>query len=59
MPRLNVNDFATRMSNTATLRHAWKREVIPTPALRDDEVLVYVMASGINFNNVWAALGTP
>ena len=24
-----------------------------------DEVLIYVMASGINFNNVWAALGTP
>ena len=24
-----------------------------------DEVLVYVMASGINFNNVWAALGQP
>jgi crotonyl-CoA carboxylase/reductase len=22
-------------------------------------VLVYVMASGINFNNDWAALGTP
>ena len=29
------------------------------PPIESDEVLVYVMASGINFNNVWAALGQP
>ena len=33
--------------------------VIPVPALKPDEVLVYVMATGINYNNVWAALGYP
>jgi crotonyl-CoA carboxylase/reductase len=38
---------------------AWKREVISTPSIEPHEVLVYVMASGINFNNVWAALGKP
>src|ERR1700730_16792135 len=38
---------------------AFKVEKIPVPALRPDEALVYVMAAGINFNNVWAALGTP
>src|SRR5579872_574170 len=39
--------------------HAFKVEKIPVPALRSDEALVYVMAAGVNFNNVWAALGSP
>ena len=38
---------------------AFKVEKIPVPDLKPDEVLVYVMAAGINFNNVWAALGSP
>ena len=39
---------------------AFKVEEIDTPAeLKPDEVLVYVMAAGVNYNNVWAALGTP
>ena len=29
------------------------------PPIADDEVLVYVMAAGINYNNVWAGLGIP
>jgi hypothetical protein len=33
--------------------------VVNTPSIADDEVLVYVMAAGINYNNVWAALGIP
>ena len=39
--------------------HAFKVEKIPVPELRPDEALVYVMAAGVNFNNVWAALGSP
>jgi crotonyl-CoA carboxylase/reductase len=38
---------------------AFKVEKIPVPEPRPDEALVYVMAAGVNFNNVWAALGTP
>jgi crotonyl-CoA carboxylase/reductase len=38
---------------------AFQKEVVNTPTIADDEVLVYVMASGINYNNVWAALGIP
>ena len=39
---------------------AFKIEEIATPAdLRPDEVLVWVMAAGINYNNVWAGLGSP
>ncbi len=39
---------------------AFRVEEVPTPAeLKPDEVLVWVMAAGINYNNVWAGLGTP
>lgn len=34
-------------------------ERVPIPELRPDDVLVYVMAAGINYNNVWASLGSP
>ncbi len=38
---------------------AFAREVVQVPDLEPHEVLVYVMAAGINYNNVWAALGIP
>ena len=38
---------------------AFQKEVVATPSIADDEVLVYVMAAGINYNNVWAAMGIP
>lgn len=38
---------------------AFQKEVIDTPEIADDEVLVYVMAAGVNYNNVWAGLGVP
>ncbi len=38
---------------------AFQVESIPVPEIKPDEVLVYVMAAGINYNNVWAALGVP
>jgi len=38
---------------------AFKIEKIAVPDIKPDEALVYVMAAGINFNNVWAALGSP
>jgi hypothetical protein len=38
---------------------AFQKEVVNTPSIADDEVLVYVMAAGINYNNVWAGLGIP
>lgn len=38
---------------------AFQKEAIHTPAIEPDEVLVYVMAAGVNYNNVWAALGIP
>lgn len=38
---------------------AFQREVIDTPQPGPDDVLVYVMAAGVNYNNVWAGLGSP
>ena len=40
-------------------RQAFALEEVETPMPGRHEVLVYVMAAGINYNNVWAALGTP
>ncbi len=34
-------------------------EVIPTWTLDSHDVLVLVMAAGVNYNGVWAALGQP
>ena len=34
-------------------------EVVDTPEIDAHEVLVLVMAAGVNYNGVWAALGTP
>ena len=36
-----------------------QQEVVPTWPIGDDEVLVYVMAGGVNYNGVWAGLGIP
>jgi len=38
---------------------SFQKEVVDVPECADDEVLVYVMAAGVNYNNVWAALGIP
>ncbi len=38
---------------------AWQTEIVDVPEIAEDEVLVYVMAAGINYNNVWAGLGVP
>jgi crotonyl-CoA carboxylase/reductase len=38
---------------------AFKLEEIETPEPGAFEVIVRVMAAGVNFNNVWAALGKP
>ncbi len=38
---------------------AYQVEVLEIPEPADDEVLVYVMAAGINYNGVWAATGKP
>lgn len=48
-----------RPSRFGEPKTAFQPEVIDVPEIGDDETLVYVMAAGINYNNVWAALGIP
>lgn len=38
---------------------AMQLEVLDVPKIDSHEVLVFVMAAGVNYNGVWAALGTP
>jgi crotonyl-CoA carboxylase/reductase len=38
---------------------AFAVEEVETPLPGPGEALVYVMAAGVNYNNVWAALGRP
>ncbi len=38
---------------------AMQVEVVDTPALDSHDVLVMVMAAGVNYNGVWAGLGKP
>ncbi|MBI5947011.1 MAG: crotonyl-CoA carboxylase/reductase [Chloroflexi bacterium] len=48
-----------RQSRFGEPHSAFQPEVVPTPAIGPDDALVYVMAAGVNYNNVWAALGRP
>jgi crotonyl-CoA carboxylase/reductase len=38
---------------------AFAQEAVNVPAIGPDEVLIYVMAAGVNYNGVWAGLGQP
>ena len=40
-------------------RTAFQVEEIDLPEIKPHEVLIGVMAAGINYNNVWAARGIP
>ena len=54
-----MHAFLVRQDRFGAPAKAWQREVIPTPEIGPKDVLVYVMATGTNYNNVWAALGYP
>ena len=54
-----MHAFAIRQDRFGEPIDAWQREIIDVPQLGPKDVLVYVMATGINYNNVWAAKGYP
>ena len=54
-----MHAFAVRQDRFGEPNVAWQREIIATPEIGAKDVLVYVMATGINYNNVWAGLGRP
>src|SRR5215213_3369531 len=51
--------WAIRKERHGPPEEAMQVEVVPTWPIGDDEVLVLVMAAGVNYNGVWAALGQP
>ena len=51
--------WAIRRERHGEPETAMQVEVVPTPSIGQDEVLVMVMAAGVNYNGVWAALGKP
>ncbi len=54
-----MNAWLVREDRFGQPMTAFQKEVVDVPSIADDECLVYVMAAGINYNNVWAALGIP
>jgi crotonyl-CoA carboxylase/reductase len=51
--------WAIRRDRHGPPETAMQLEVVDTPEIDSDEVLILVMAAGVNYNGVWAALGTP
>ena len=54
-----MHAFCVRQDRFGEPKDAWQREIIPVSKIGPQDVLVYTMATGINYNNVWAALGYP
>jgi crotonyl-CoA carboxylase/reductase len=54
-----MHAFTVRPERFGPPKESLQLEVIDVPEIADDEVLVYVMAAGVNYNNVWASLGVP
>src|SRR4030095_10949360 len=51
--------WAIRKERHGPPEEAMQVEIVPTWPIGDDEVLVLVMAAGVNYNGVWAGLGQP
>jgi crotonyl-CoA carboxylase/reductase len=54
-----MHAWAIRRERHGEPEDAMQVEVVETPSIDTDEVLVMVMAAGVNYNGVWASLGTP
>ena len=55
----NMYAWALRPDRHGPPEDAMQLEVVPTWELDSNEVLVFVMAAGVNYNGIWAALGEP
>jgi crotonyl-CoA carboxylase/reductase len=51
--------WAIRRERHGEPDQSFQVEVVETPALDSQDVLVLVMAAGVNYNGVWAGLGVP
>ncbi len=55
----NMYAWTIRQERHGPPEDAMQVEVVPTWEIDSDEVLVLVMAAGVNYNGVWASLGQP
>jgi crotonyl-CoA carboxylase/reductase len=51
--------WAIRRERHGPPSESFQIEVVDTPSIDSHEVLVFVMAAGVNYNGVWAGLGKP
>jgi crotonyl-CoA carboxylase/reductase len=54
-----MHAWAIRRERHGEPEQAMQLEVVDTPGIDSQEVLVLVMAAGVNYNGVWAGLGKP
>ena len=54
-----MHAWAIRRERHGEPEQAMQLEIVETPQVDSQEVLVLVMAAGVNYNGVWAGLGTP
>jgi len=54
-----MHAWVIRREREGTPEQAMQRETMPIIPPRDDEVLVMVMAAGVNYNGIWASAGKP
>jgi crotonyl-CoA carboxylase/reductase len=54
-----MHAWAIRKERHGPPESSMQIEVVPTWPIADDEVLVLVMAGGVNYNGIWAGLGQP
>ena len=55
----NMHAWVIRKERHGPPEESMQLEVVPTWEIGDEDVLVYVMAGGVNYNGVWAGLGIP
>lgn len=55
----NMYAWSIRRERHGPPESAMQLEVLPTWEIDSNEVLVLVMAAGVNYNGVWASLGEP
>ena len=55
----NMYAWAIRRERQGRPLQAMKVEVLPTWEIGENDVLVLVMAAGVNYNGIWAGLGEP
>jgi crotonyl-CoA carboxylase/reductase len=51
--------WAIRRERHGEPEQSFQVEVVDTPKVDSSEVLVFVLAAGVNYNGVWAGLGVP